>query len=650
MNLAEFDNVFEAWSSHAKTKGMSAADSASDLLDALEKNMNRLAGGNTFITWNVAWYNNVMHAYAVCSGQRQAAEKADAILNKMLLACREYRPGDGGIAPPEPTTRSFNVVINAWAKSGERDSGERAEHVFTMMENWRQECNGRSDYNGALPNARSLSGVLDAWAQSNASGAEGRASRILMFAIEKQRAAVRCKREGEPAAAGTVIKPNVIMFNSVIHAWVNSNRGQEGAEQAERLLRVMERLDESGELGYTDDSDSDDVGLKPNTRTLSLVVDAWARCESKDKVGGAAKRAQDILDQMEKLYREGKDVKPSYITFTSCIAAWARSERNPNAAENAEELLDRLILLYEDTGDKDFYPTTATFNAVISAFARSDLEESVKLAEGVFSLMNAYCEADTYSYNCLINAHAKKGYGMTAQNLLEDMEIACRKGDTSSCPDRVTYNTVIYAWSKSSHFRGAEEAERLLEKMKRLYDEGRADLKPTPTTYTAVMTAWGRSKHPKQAENANRLLRAMIEGYEAGDDSLRPDVKAFTTAINVCARMTVVLDSDHARSVLKIAIQTFEEMKNNPKYDNPNSVTYRALINTCARLAADPAERFRLLQSVFNQCRQDGMVSKLILSSLRDSLGDDDLSMLMGGNERPYPSAWSRNVPPWDKP
>ena len=649
VNLTEFDEIFEAWSSHAKAKGgMSAADTASDLLDALEKNMSRLAIGSTFLKWNVAWYNNVMHAYAVCSGGRQAAEKAEAILNKMLIACREHRPRDGSIAPPEPTTRSFNVVINAWAKSNERDSGERAEDIFTKMETWRVECERRPDYEGAVPNARSLSGVLDAWAQSSVREAAERASRVLMFAVEKQRAAVKAKRDGEPAVEDVVIKPNVIMFNSAIHAWVNSNRGQEGAEQAERLLCIMERLDESGELDEIDEKDIDDVGLKPNTRTLSLVVDAWARCENKDKTGGAAKRAQDILDQMERLYREGKDVKPSYITFTSCIAAWARSERNADAAENANELLERLLHLYDETGDEDFHPTSATFNAVISAFANSNLEDSEKRAEGVFSLMDAYCEADTYSYNCLINAHAKKGHFMTARNLLEDMEIACSKGDTSACPDLVTYNTVIYALSKSSRLGNAEEAEKLLEKMKKLYSEGKANLKPTPTTYTAVMTAWGRSKHPKQAEYANRMLKAMIKAYEAGDMSLRPDVKAFTTAINVCAR-TVVQDSDHARSVLKIAIKAFEEMKRNPKYDNPNSVTYRALMIACRRLAADPAERFRLMQSIFCQCCQEGMATKLILATLRDGLSDDELGTLVG-NGRPYPSEWSRNVSRWDRP
>jgi hypothetical protein len=308
LNLVDFDRVLEMWSAQALTDGIEAADHADALLTALEDNMVQLASNNTFMRWNVAWYNNVMHAYAVCSGGREAAEKAEAILDNMLMSCHEYK---SGATPPEPTTRSFNIAINAWAKSGEQDSGERAEQIFTRMENWLLRCQDLAEFHGAVPNARSLSGVMDAWAQSGATAAEERALGILMHAIEKRRRYQQRLREGGPLTEEIVVKPNVIMFNSAIHAWVNSKRGRDGAEKAEAILRIMEQLNETGELGETDANDEDDVGLKPNTRTLSLIIDAWAECESVEKGGEAANRAQDILDLMERLFREGKDVKPT---------------------------------------------------------------------------------------------------------------------------------------------------------------------------------------------------------------------------------------------------------------------------------------------------------------------------------------------------
>ena len=647
--LVEFDEVFKAWSMCAAKNGIHAANRAFELLAALEQNMSRLAFEKTFLGWNVAWYNNVMHAYAVCSGGREAAEKAESILDGMMTACLKHKSMDTSLRPPEPTNRSFNIAINAWAKSGEHDSGERAEEIFTRMEHWLMECEDRSDCLGAVPNARTLSGVMDAWAQSGATGAEERVLKILMHAIDKQRAFIQAQRGGGQAIEGTVIKPNVIMHNSAIHAWVNSKRGHEGAEKAEEILRMMERLDESNELGEIDENDDDDVGLKPNTRTLSLIIDSWAECENADKTGEAAMRAQAILDNMEKLYRDGRDVKPSYVSFTSCITAWSRSERNPDAAAHAEALLGRLLSLYKETGDKDFKPTVSTGNAVISAWAKSKRRDSADRAVAVFNRLGDFCEPDTYSFNSVINAHAKKGDGLIAKKLLQQMEEACQSGNTAACPDGVTYNTVIYALSKSSRVGSAEEAEAMLRKMETLYREGRMELKPKTMTYTTVITAWGMSRQPTTAENANRILRAMIDAYKAGDTALKPDVKAFTSAINACAR-TNTNDPDVMRNALKIAIQTFEEMKT-PEYDNPNAVTYRALMKACCNLSRDPAERSRLLQSIFQQCCQDGMVSKLVLSTLREGISRDQLARLINvEGDRKQPFEWSRNVPRRDRP
>lgn len=647
VKLVEFDDAIEAWAERAATRNgcVYAADKASELLEALEKSMTRMALDNTSMTWNIAWYNNVMHAYAVCHGGRQAAEKAEAILQRMMKACQEYEPNDATFAPPEPNTQSFNIVINAWAKSAEPDSGRHAEGIVARMEQWFLECKENSVYHGAVGNARTMSGVIDAWAQSGVHGAEERVLSILMYTIERQRASLRAKRDGVPHSEGSVVKPNVIMFNSVIHAWVNSNRGQEGAEQAEGILRMMEKLAESNELGEVDENNSDDVGLKPNTRTLSLVIDAWAQSENTDKTGEAAQHAQDILDMMEKLYREGQDVKPSYVSFTSCIAAWSRSVRHPDAAERAEALLDRLLNLYEETGDKDFNPTTSTFNAVISAFAKSERVDSIERAKAIFERLKDFCKPDVYSYNSVINAYAKKGEGLAAKMLLQEMEDACDSGNSTACPDLATYNTVIHALSKSSRLGSAEEAEELLSKIKTLTNQGRTDLKPTPATYTSVITAWARARQP---ENSYRLLRAAIDAYTAGDENMKPDVKMFTAAINACAR-TRLKFTEHKRRVLKIAIQTFEELKSTAEFGNPNDVTYRFLMKSCIELSVDPAEKSRLLRAIFQQACQDGMVSKLVVATLSEGVARDEFVAIVGCDRR-YPYEWSRKIPRRDRP
>ena len=650
VNLAEFGDVIEAWSIQAVTDGVEAADSACGLLEALEQKMDQLAVDNLFLTWDVAWYNNVMHAYAVSSGGRDAAEKAEAILRGMLTKCCVHQSSKSFPAPVEPTTTSFNIAINAWAKSGEHDSGKRAEQIFTRMEEWLVECKDRHGLNGAAPNARTLSGVMDAWAQSGAQKAEERVLRILMHAIHKRRKFLVARRDGESPVEESCIKPNVIMFNSAIHAWVNSGRGRVGAEKTEEILRMMEQLNESGELGETKEYDEDDVGLKPTTKTLSLIVDAWAECEKVDKTGEAASRAQHFLNLMEQLFREGHDIKPNYVTFTSCIAAWSRSERVNDAAERAEALLDRMLDLYRETGDADFKPTVVTGNAVISAWAKSRHTQSAERAEAVLKRLNDFCTPDTYSYNSTLNAHANKGNSLAAKNLLKQMEQAYNSGSTTICPDEVTYNTVIYALSTNFRQGNAEEAEGLLERMKTMYKEGRADVKPTPRTYTTVIRAWGRSKDPKQAEKAHKVLKSMIDEYKRGDKSLKPDVYAFTAFINVCAK-TDVKHVKESRSALRMAIQAFEEMKQSSDYDNPSSVTYVALMKACSQLSRDPSERSRLMQSIFQQCCQDGMLSKLVLVLLKQHVpGEVLVELKIEGDSRENSEKWSRNVPRKDRP
>ena len=189
-------------------------------------------------------------------------------------------------SPVEPTTRSFNIVINAWAKSGEKDSGRRAEQIFSRMESGMKNARIAHGFHGAVAECKDVEwrdGCLGSeWcAKCRGTGPD----EYLMHAIQKWRKRAVGRRDGGSLVQETCIKPNGIMFNSAMLAWVNSGRGRVGAEKMEGILRMMEQLNDSGELGKTDEHDEDDVGLKPTTRTLSLIVDAWAECEKVGKTG-----------------------------------------------------------------------------------------------------------------------------------------------------------------------------------------------------------------------------------------------------------------------------------------------------------------------------------------------------------------------------
>lgn len=649
----EFDRVMEAWSKHAaettELNGMEAAGQAEALLIALEQNVDSDRETGQDLIPDAVSYNKVLHAYAVSRGGREAAERAESILERMLTRCRDYcaegSHRSAKVKPPEPTVRSFNIAINSWAKSGEQDSGRRAEGIFTKMEEWERECQERyqSIYVGDAPNARSLSGVVDAWAQSQSKEAAERVMIILEHALEKRRQFVLAEKGSSLAVEGTAIKPTVVVFNSTIHAWVNSGQGRYGAEKAEEVLLMLERWNESKELGEDDASDEDDIGLNPNTRTLSLILDAWAQCE--DSSGAAAARAQDTLDRMEKLYHEGHDVKPNYVSFTTCIKAWSRSRDVADAAERAEAILLRLLHLYETTGDENLKPTSLSGNAVITAWARSRHPNSARRAEAVLEKLGTFTQPDCYSYNSVIDAYAKKGDAPSAKRVLERMELTYKDKREGIRPDTITYNSVLNAFAKSRSEQGvtAAKAEALLRRMEAIYRSGRTDVQPNLRSYTSVIDCWARSNHPWQGSKAYRVLQRMVDQYKSGNEKAMPDVFAYTRVLHACAT-TNWKQEQQRQDALTTALRVFEELQQSPQFGEPQSRTYSTMMMACSRLSSNYTERGRLCDAVFKQCCAAGQVSRAILELAHRTIPQSTGGNLLGPSGSPVPSAWYRNV------
>jgi len=73
---------------------------------------------------------------------------------------------------------------------------------------------------------------------------------------------------------------------------------------------------------------------------------------------------------MEKRYRDGdRDFKPNTRTLTSVIDAHAKSGEK-GAARRAEQILNGMITRYEATGDPDVKPNVHTANAVCNVSHR----------------------------------------------------------------------------------------------------------------------------------------------------------------------------------------------------------------------------------------------------------------------------------------
>ena len=188
--------------------------------------MDRLhKGGNPDVRVDTISFNAVLDAWAR-SGDRVAPRRAEQILAHMDQL---YRAGNKGVKPDRYT---YNTLINVWAKSGERGSAARAEHVLSVME--KKFRDGDQDFK---PNTRTYTSVIDAWAKSGEKGAARRAEQILNNMISRYEAA------GDPD-----VKPNVHTANAVCNACAFSKNEEDREEALQIAFRVFDWLANQSEM------------------------------------------------------------------------------------------------------------------------------------------------------------------------------------------------------------------------------------------------------------------------------------------------------------------------------------------------------------------------------------------------------------------
>jgi hypothetical protein len=210
-------------------------------------------------------YLTVMNAFAKCG----AAERAHAILRKVLE--RDNVQVD---------TVMFNVVINAWAASGDAQAGSKAVELLKQMEQLHVE-----------PDIVTYNSVLSAWSKSGHMNAGPQAEQILKQLLQE----------------GTcLVEPNVVSYNSVLHAWSQSSQNPGAAARAQAMLNDM----------------MDSLNIHPDVYSFTSVLNAWAKSKEPDK----AVRAQQLLDRLLELHHEiPKVLQLSAIPFNTVLNACAFS-------------------------------------------------------------------------------------------------------------------------------------------------------------------------------------------------------------------------------------------------------------------------------------------------------------------------------------
>jgi hypothetical protein len=660
--------------------GIVAAEKAEALLSALEKNYDYLISDygerkqlvsmtlskNSVLPLvpDQATYNLVCRVYASCDGGKEAAIRAESILGRMIqrqVFHDAQKSGIGGTnnsilskwVPPHPNNITFNTVLNAWAKS--ENCGNECEQSFRNMERYsyyyERLLTSQDLRNTAArmvkPNVRSLSAVVEAWTNSNMDYGSDRAVAILETAIEKwihRTTDQGLKNNHSP----TIIKPNNFLVHQVLNALAKSGKGYSAAKKAEQIFHLILNVEENGGIqsgSITDDSGDDVLAL--DTRTMTLVLECWTNCVTDGDVI-PAQNAEHILNEMDKLYSQGKNVKPNSIAYTSCILAWARTNTE-QAPEKAESILNRLIRSYEESKDEDLRPTTMPFSACIHSYARSRRPDACARAIMLLEKLKPYGKADTLTYNMLLDvcskSHERKNSHKLALELWHSMDVCRVERDT------VTYTTLIDTITKDGEAEYIEMAIGLLEHMIDQWISGRSHLKPSILSFTDIINGYAKSSQAKKSERAYKVFQRALELSKIQGSDIHPDVRFFSTFISACANENG--DATDKRKALKLALQVFSSSMD--QYGKPNHYTFSALLKACGRLAEDVPERCRLLEQVFIQCRDEKQVSKSVVYRIQRAFPKvlqmkllKDCKVVNGSLI--VPEVWYENVPRRDRP
>jgi hypothetical protein len=350
----------------------------------------------------------------------------------------------------KPTLKSYNVAIDIVSKCKHRQ--DRIQEIENLIERAKKYCS-------ELPDSTSYNSLLFAYAQQQDDNDS-------VAAATKSESFLR-KMQNNPNTRSLV---DSVSYNIVINAWAKSNstrtknHGSYAATRAENLLLEMQKH-------YVNGCDN----VRPTLISFTSVIHAWSRISSKDV--DAAQRATDILDLLEQSSKLDDKLRPNAYTFHAVMNAWSNSTL-PNAAQRVEYFLDQMIERFT-AGDKELMPSTISFSIAIKAWTRTDDRgngtKALALLDHMLTLSKkGYPTApDIVTLNSVLRAVANDSSKVEkisdATKMLELIK------DIRLNPDLSTYNNILRCCMTTR----SEDVE-IMQKSVRLATETLLNIRKTP--------------------------------------------------------------------------------------------------------------------------------------------------------------------------
>jgi hypothetical protein len=293
---------------------------------------------------------------------------------------------------------------------------------------------------------------------------------------------------------------------------------EQGAEGVTKTFLLLDRLIAEA-ASSNGDADADDVKLfSLDIYLLHAVLKNWNECFKNFKVNLLPSQ---LLQKLDNYMEKAPDCfEPNIATYTIILDGAAHS---PNPSERlvfTEMLLERLM--QESKTNPSVRPTVVTFSTVINAWARTGSGKAAEKAEALIHLVQELhnnqdwpdvdVKPNTVMYTAAIHAWANAGNAERADLLLQQMyqEYAMEHNHDVK-PGIRTFNTVLSAWSRSADQDAVEHAQALLRKMRELYESGLLDCNPNVISYNNILQNLSKRNNPQAVEKAESYIQEMIQ-------------------------------------------------------------------------------------------------------------------------------------------
>lgn len=399
---------------------------------------------------NLNCFNGLLHAYAM-DGSKNAGFKVEQTLEWMEKISETVN------LDTKPNETSYNICINAWARSQHSDAPIRAENLLRRVV-----ALGESG-NQIEPSEEAITAVMNTWVNSSSSSGS---SKQMREATDKVAGILDLiERISETSSR---ISLSVVPYTVLIKSWgkmANKLNGIEKQKCGDKILDVLARMHLKGVAPTTEMHNSILTSLieisplgavfyfleleqqycngnvKLDTRTFNCGLNAIAVLNRPD----AVKKVTDVLTRMFEYQETDPSILPSNLTFNIILKVLSRSTSHmSDAAAKADVLLSEMDEMASATPDFISYVTC------IIAWGRSHEKDKIqrvtKLLHRYVSSMKDHDERSQSSI-AVFNAALSVCHHNSSQEHADEVLHAAKITVTelrklkSINPDRKTYES-----------------------------------------------------------------------------------------------------------------------------------------------------------------------------------------------------------------